>query len=269
MDWVPMPNKQDGDGYTELLDHPNGAAHFGAWCALLEVASRRHVGDGPRVDARARRESAKYDATEHPYGRGILMRENGEPYDAKSLERITRIPVSVWEEVLPRLVSIGWITGYKVVGSQSAHDRQSIGARSRTDAVNRPMNGTERNGTERNNGAVAPIEKDAELYASIKESFLSKNDGKFSNYGKEGKAIHALIEKAKARAPDDPGPFLQSMIEAFWALKQTGNEFWKGQPFLSSALNASGIWDRVLETMRNQEAAADPEALAIASGEIF
>ena len=59
------------------------------------------------------------------------------------------------------------------------------------------------------------------------------------------------------------------MIEAFWALKQTGNEFWKGQPFLSSALNASGIWDRVLETMRNQEAAADPEALAIASGEIF
>jgi hypothetical protein len=34
MDWVPIPNKMDGDGFTELVDHPNGAAHLGAWLAL-------------------------------------------------------------------------------------------------------------------------------------------------------------------------------------------------------------------------------------------
>ncbi len=114
-----------------------------------------------------------------------------------------------------------------------------------------------------------PPSEDQKLYHAVEESFLSRNDGKFSNYGKEGKAIHALIGKARARAPDNTGPFLQTMLEAFWQLKQTGNAFWQGQPFLPSALNASGIWDRVLETMRNHEAAADPEALAIASGEIF
>jgi hypothetical protein len=25
--WVPIPNRMDGDGYTELVDHQNGAAH--------------------------------------------------------------------------------------------------------------------------------------------------------------------------------------------------------------------------------------------------
>jgi hypothetical protein len=41
MAWVPVPNKQDGDGYTELLDHVNGAAHLGAWIAIVELASTR------------------------------------------------------------------------------------------------------------------------------------------------------------------------------------------------------------------------------------
>ena len=85
MAWVPIPNKQDGDGYTELLDHPNGAAHFGAWNALLQVAS-------------------KCDP------RGTLLRDSGYPHDTASLARMTRIPEKVWNEVLPRLASIGWIT---------------------------------------------------------------------------------------------------------------------------------------------------------------
>lgn len=82
--WVPMPNKHDGDGYTELLDHKNGASHYGAWCALVQVAS-------------------KCDP------RGSLLRDSGKPHDSVTLERITRIPKSVWNEALPRLLSIGWI----------------------------------------------------------------------------------------------------------------------------------------------------------------
>ncbi|KKL91881.1 hypothetical protein LCGC14_1890340, partial [marine sediment metagenome] len=34
--WVPIPNKHDSDGYTELVvEHPNGPAHYGCWVALV------------------------------------------------------------------------------------------------------------------------------------------------------------------------------------------------------------------------------------------
>lgn len=82
LEWVPVPNKMDGSGYNELVDHPNGAAHFGAWIAILEIASRQDVrGQLPQSST------------------GI----------APALARISRLPLQLFEEVLPRLVSIGWI----------------------------------------------------------------------------------------------------------------------------------------------------------------
>jgi hypothetical protein len=146
MTWVPFPNKHDGDGYTQLLDHPNGAAHFGAWCALVEVASRQHVGTTSANPGEKYRDSAKYDASDHPHGRGILIRNAGEPHDPTSLERMTRIPASVWKEALPRLVTIGWIRGYIDIGTTSALDRQDIGGIPREGAGECPMNGMEGNG---------------------------------------------------------------------------------------------------------------------------
>lgn len=115
LEWVPLPNKQDGDGYTDLLDHPNGAAHLGAWCALLQVASRCEI-------------------------RGTLMRDCGKPHDISSLERMTRIPVKVWKEALPRLASIGWIKVCEIPqeGAGIPHD----------DAERCPLNGMEGKGRE-------------------------------------------------------------------------------------------------------------------------
>jgi hypothetical protein len=84
MKWIALPNKMDGDGYTELVAHKNGAAHFGAWVILLEVASKCNP-------------------------RGTLVRDNGEPHTSQSLARISRLPAGVFTEVLPRLQSIGWI----------------------------------------------------------------------------------------------------------------------------------------------------------------
>jgi len=85
MEWVPVPNRHDGDGYTTLVDHPNGAAHLGAWLGILEVASKCEI-------------------------RGTLVR-GGVPHTPQSLARITRLPEWTFQEVLPRLVStsIGWI----------------------------------------------------------------------------------------------------------------------------------------------------------------
>lgn len=84
MDWVPIPNKMDGAGYTRLVDHPNGAAHFGAWVALVEIASRSEV-------------------------RGTLVRD-GVALSCEDLGRISHLGAALFTEALPRFVdSIKWL----------------------------------------------------------------------------------------------------------------------------------------------------------------
>lgn len=92
MDWVPVPNKMDGDGFTELMDHENGTAHYGAWLLIVGVASK--CGE-----------------------RGTLSREGAVPHDARSLARVTRGSEAIFKEAIPRLISIGWL---EVIGSDSA-----------------------------------------------------------------------------------------------------------------------------------------------------
>lgn len=59
LDWVPVPNKMDGRGYTALVEHPNGAAHLGGWIAILEIASRQKVrGEIPQDGAGLSQEGA-------------------------------------------------------------------------------------------------------------------------------------------------------------------------------------------------------------------
>ena len=156
MAWVPMPNRHDGDGYTRLMDHPNGAAHFGAWCALVEVASRCESAIDTGNGTGRYRDSGKYDNSKHPHGRGLLMRKNGEPHDAISLERMTRVPVSIWDEVLERLVTIGWIRYCEIsvlatdeVPTHYRDGTDDIGSKPWHDAGEHRMNGTEMNGNER------------------------------------------------------------------------------------------------------------------------
>src|SRR5205085_2332029 len=75
LEWVPIPNRQDGDGYTLLVDRPNGAALFGAWIAVVQVASRCEP-------------------------RGTLLRDAATAHDSSSLSRMTRIPKEVIEQML-------------------------------------------------------------------------------------------------------------------------------------------------------------------------
>ena len=93
---------------------------------------------------------------------------------------------------------------------------------------------------------VEPNGPDKELYQKIETIFEDKQPNKqFTSYPKEGAAIKQLIAKAKARDPTKPDVFLLGMID--WFQKRRGEErFFRDQPFLPSALNATGIWDRVL-----------------------
>jgi uncharacterized protein YdaU (DUF1376 family) len=94
---------------------------------------------------------------------------------------------------------------------------------------------------------VQVSEDESELYHKVKTVFEREQPGhRFTDYGKEGRAIKGLITKARARSPDKPDAFLSGMIGQFQALRKNGDKFWRGQPFLPSALNASGIFDRVL-----------------------
>jgi hypothetical protein len=92
LSWLPLPNKQDGDGYCELLDHPDGPAHLAAWTVILQLASKAHQ-------------------------RGWLLRETGAgiiPHDAASIARITRVPAAVLAAAIPRLLLIGWLEAVPV-----------------------------------------------------------------------------------------------------------------------------------------------------------
>ena len=42
--WVPMPNKQDGMGFTRIMVEPDGAAIYGVWCMIVGACSRQHKG---------------------------------------------------------------------------------------------------------------------------------------------------------------------------------------------------------------------------------
>jgi len=123
--FVKLPNRQDGDGYTLLLDHPNGAAHYAAWVALVLVSSRgtHPIGlcSDPALWRRKapdieRRETPGIERRETPdlapichRCRGALIRDSHIGHDGASLARMTRIPAAIFDEALPRLAEIGWL----------------------------------------------------------------------------------------------------------------------------------------------------------------
>jgi len=87
LDWVAIPNSMDVEGYIVLVDHPNGAAHFGAWIAIVQIASKQNP-----------RGTLPNGKTSQSLG-GICQ----------SLGRISRLPAILFEEALPRLIEIGFI----------------------------------------------------------------------------------------------------------------------------------------------------------------
>ena len=90
------------------------------------------------------------------------------------------------------------------------------------------------------------------LYNTIKDLFIKEQPGeRFSNYAKEGTAIKQLIKKAEALDSENPEIFLQGMMTVYSEMRDQ-EDFYRKQPFTPSALNSSGIWDRVLTEAKNR-----------------
>jgi|GEM_PF-6948626 len=79
--WVPVPTRF-GDEFFEVVHHPNGAAHWGCWIILQQIAAA---------------------------WRGEVRRDDGRPHTVRSLELTTRIPAELWTEVLERLVALEYV----------------------------------------------------------------------------------------------------------------------------------------------------------------
>jgi hypothetical protein len=90
--WLPVSTDLSSDIYTAILDHKDGAAHYGAAVALYIVASKSTP-------------------------RGDLRREDGRAHTAESLARVVRMPRELIQDAIQRLIEIGDI---EVVKSKSS-----------------------------------------------------------------------------------------------------------------------------------------------------
>lgn len=129
--WFPMLNDLSADEYVELVDHPDGSAHFGVLSSLLMVASRAKP-------------------------RGTLVTNDGRPHDAESLARLTRHPKALVESAIDRLLKIGLLEW------RSANPRRkSIIHRHPTGSVG-PEGASERKGKEHHHQEGKGNEKENE-----------------------------------------------------------------------------------------------------------
>ena len=87
------------------------------------------------------------------------------------------------------------------------------------------------------------------LFAAFKEAFVSKdsNRGRDWNWKIQGTHINKLA--ARCRKQSGPIEYAIRLLEKFWTLIQTGDKFWKSQPFTPSTLNSEGIYTRVVKAM--------------------
>lgn len=70
--WVAVPNRHDGETFSTIMAHPDGAVIFSAWILLIQIASKCTP-------------------------RGTLIRDNGIPHNVRSLSVKCRAP-DVWFE---------------------------------------------------------------------------------------------------------------------------------------------------------------------------
>lgn len=194
LEWVPVPNRMDGLGYTELVDHPNGAAHFGAWIAIVEIASRQEI-------------------------RGVLPSVRGNT--AIALARISRLPVQLFAEVLQRLAApeIDWI---EVTAQESApipqdpavipHDTAYLRGHALAEGKGREGNGREEKHSCASGEAPVPVAlpKISKMRSDFEEfwkeaswSSRSREDAwqAYRKRRREGVPHELLAEQAKIQAP--------------------------------------------------------------------
>lgn len=108
--WVPIPVKLNGDGYVTLMEHKDGAAIFGAFVAIVELAANCNP-------------------------RGLLVRGAGIPHSPATIARQTRMGVPLITKTLNTCCSneINWFEIIDLeTGATTSQDGATIPQQSAT-----------------------------------------------------------------------------------------------------------------------------------------
>jgi hypothetical protein len=84
MHWVATPVSHDGIGYIELVSHPDGLAHFGAWNIILQTAACCPE-------------------------RGLLVSDSGRALTPRLIALRARVDIGMMQAAVDRLLEIGWL----------------------------------------------------------------------------------------------------------------------------------------------------------------
>ena len=144
MEWIPVPNKMDGAGYRELVDHEDGAAHLGAWYALLEISSRQTVRGTIPQESAAERGDIPQDLAA----------------TCRCVARISGLRTQVFVQAIPRLLQIGWLEELQPSENERVAKIPHNPAPScgEVTIARAEWNGMEWNGKDKTFGASAPAE---------------------------------------------------------------------------------------------------------------
>lgn len=214
--WVPIPNRFDGASYAELVDHPEGPAHYAVFVGCALIASRCDP-------------------------RGTLLRGGGEPHSDVSLARILRFPPSVVGAALSRLTQVGWIQQVTENGEPIPQEGAGIPQEGapRTEQKGREQNRREGNLTRR--GRRVELSTDAlDVAAYLRDAILSHDpEHRCARNGAHEKwavQIDRAIRIDK-RTPDQ----LRAIID--FAHRREENTFWR--PNLQSGQKLRDQFDTI------------------------
>lgn len=100
--------------------------------------------------------------------------------------------------------------------------------------------GRERNKEGKGKELSAPAKKPSQpldpFYHRVMKAMEEKKGEPFANYAQEGENTKKLLARVRTVEPDHTEEALRAILETYWKLTQTGDKFWKGQPFTPSRL---------------------------------
>lgn len=192
MDWVPIPNRMDKASYVRLVSHTDGAAHLGAWLAIVEIASRCDT-------------------------RGTLI-QDGIPLTPHDLAAISHLPAAIIEAAMHRLCyEVGWLE----IDPQSIENKDATpiphlhAGLPHLDAPSRACDerkGMERNGTENEHvhgkrALVVVDPRDAwfdefwAVYGKIRNANKAKAKVSFKRVVSNQTAFDRIMDRLRLQAP--------------------------------------------------------------------
>ena len=212
LDWFAMPNKQDSDGYTAIMDRKNGAAILGAFVACAQIASRCDP-------------------------RGTLVRDGKKPHDANSLSRMSRIPAALIQETLDFCASddVNWLEFKELPDTAApsceipapsrepetaavAPSRDSVAPRARAG-----REGKEGKGEDRKNVAEAAPQPEVDGAKSRHHQFISEWFSAYEKvFGEKYANVEADVKIIQSFLKCNPAMEVSGLIEiaiSAWALR--------------------------------------------------